>query len=87
MTIFIILLGFAFGLFLQYSKVNTFNVISGMSILEDFTVAKTIATAIGIGAIILSIETGLGFASYHIKPFLVGSVVVVALYLVLECPF
>lgn len=76
MTIFIILLGFAFGLFLQYSKVNTFNVISGMSILEDFTVAKTIATAIGIGAIILSIETGLGFASYHIKPFLVGSVVV-----------
>lgn len=75
MTIVIILLGFSFGLFLQYSKVNTFNTISGLSILEDFTVAKTIATAIGIGAIILSIEIGLGFASYHIKTFFVGSII------------
>ena len=75
MTIVIILLGFAFGLFLQYSKVNTYNTISGMSILEDLTVAKTIATAIGIGAILLSIEVGFGFASYHIKTFFVGSVI------------
>jgi hypothetical protein len=76
MTIVIILLGFAFGLFLQYSKVNTFNTISGMSVLEDYTVAKTIATAIGIGAILLSIVIGFGFASYHIKTFLVGSVII-----------
>jgi hypothetical protein len=76
MTIVIILLGFAFGLFLQYSKVNTYNTISGMSILEDYTVAKTIATAIGIGAIILSIEISAGIASYHIKPFIVGSVMI-----------
>jgi uncharacterized protein len=76
MTIVIILLGFAFGLSLQYSKVNTYNIISGMSVLEDFTVAKTIATAIGIGAIILSVEISFGFASYHIKPFIVGSVMV-----------
>lgn len=76
MTIVIILLGFAFGLFLQYSKVNTYNTISGMAVLEDFTVAKTIATAIGIGSILLSIEISMGFASYHVKPFLVGSVIV-----------
>ena len=75
MTIIIILLGFAFGLFLQYSKVNTYNTISGMAILEDFTVAKTIASTIGIGAILLSIEIGFGFASYHIKSFFVGSVI------------
>lgn len=75
MTMVIILLGFAFGLFLQYSKVNTYNSISGMAVLEDFTVAKTIATAIGIGAILLSIEVGLGFATYHIKPFLAGSII------------
>jgi hypothetical protein len=74
MTIVIMLLGFAFGLSLQYSKVNTYNTISGMSVLEDFTVAKTIATAIGIGAILLSIEIGLGFAIYHVKPFFVGSI-------------
>jgi uncharacterized protein len=76
MTLLIILFGFAFGLALQYSKVNTYNTISGMAILEDYTVAKTIATAIGIGAILLSIAIGLGFASYHIKPFIVGSVIV-----------
>lgn len=76
MTVIIMLLGFAFGLFLQYSKVNTYNVISGMAVLEDFTVAKTIATALGIGAIILSVEISLGLASYHIKPFIVGSVIV-----------
>ena len=76
MTTIIILLGFLFGLFLQYSKVNTYNTISGMAILEDFTVAKTIATAIGIGAILLSIEIGLGYASYHVKPFIVWSIIV-----------
>jgi len=75
MTIVIILLGFSFGLSLQYSKVNTYNTISGMAILEDYTVAKTIATAIGIGAILLSIEIGLGFAGFHIKPFIVGGVI------------
>lgn len=76
MTIIIILLGFAFGLSLQYSKVNTFNTISGMAILEDFAVAKTIASAIGIGAILLSIEVYLGLATFHIKPFIVGSVMI-----------
>jgi uncharacterized protein len=76
MTIIIILLGFAFGFFLQYSKVNTFNTISKMAILEDLTVVKTIATAIGIGAILLSIEISFGLASYHIKPFIVGGIVV-----------
>jgi hypothetical protein len=76
MTLLIILLGFAFGLALQYSKVNTYNTISGMAILEDYTVAKTIATAIGIGAIILIVLTGVGLASYHVKPFIVGSIII-----------
>lgn len=76
MTAIIILLGFAFGYFLQYSKVNTYNTISGMAILEDFTVAKTIATAIGIGAIILSIEVGTGLASFYVKPFVLGSITI-----------
>lgn len=76
MTVLIILLGFLFGLFLQYAKVNTYNVISGMAVLKDFTVAKTIAAAIGIGAIGLSIAVGLGYADFHIKPFLAGSVII-----------
>lgn len=65
--------GFLFGVALQYANLNKFNTITGMAILEDFTVAKTMAAAIGIGAILISIEVGLGFASYHIKPLIVGS--------------
>jgi uncharacterized protein len=76
MTALIISLGFLFGLFLQYAKVNTYNSISGMAVLKDFTVAKTIATAIGIGAIGLSIAIGLGYADFHIKPFLAGSIII-----------
>jgi len=76
MTVLIISLGFLFGLFLQYAKVNTYNSISGMAVLKDFTVAKTIAAAIGIGAIVLSMAIGLGYADFHIKPFLVGSVII-----------
>lgn len=75
MTLTIIILGLLFGFSLQISKVNTFNTISGMAILKDFTVAKTIATAIGIGAILLSIEIFFGLAEYHIKPFIMGNIV------------
>ena len=76
MTVLISSLGFLFGLFLQYAKVNTYNTISGMAVLKDFTVAKTIAAAIGIGAIGLSLAIGLGYAAFHIKPFLAGSVII-----------
>ena len=44
MTLIIITLGLLFGFSLQISKVNSFNTISGMAILKDYTVAKTIAT-------------------------------------------
>ncbi|HNV30184.1 MAG TPA: YeeE/YedE thiosulfate transporter family protein [Cyclobacteriaceae bacterium] len=76
MSLTIISLGFLFGAALQYGNLNKYNTISGMAVLEDFTVAKTIATAIGIGAILLSIEIGLGFASYHVKPLILGSNIV-----------
>ena len=46
-----------------------------MAILENFAVAKTIAVAIGFGAILLSIEIGLGFATYHVKPLILGGIV------------
>lgn len=71
----ILLLGFIFGILLQYARLNRFNTISGMAVLQDFTVAKTIASAIGIGAILISIETGLGIASYHVKPLLVSGII------------
>jgi len=45
-----------------------------MARLEDYTVAKAIAVAVGVGAILLSIEIGLGFASLHVKPLLLAGI-------------
>jgi uncharacterized membrane protein YedE/YeeE len=76
MSIMLVLtLGFVFGAIIQYASLNKFNVISGLATLDDLAVAKAIALAIGIGVIILNIEIGLGFATYHTKPFLLGGIV------------
>jgi uncharacterized membrane protein YedE/YeeE len=72
----ILFLGLLFGAILQYAKLNRYNVISGMATLENFAVAKAIAVAIGVGAVIIAIEIGLGFATYHIKPFLLGGIAI-----------
>lgn len=72
-TIVILILGFLFGIILSYANLNKYNVISGMAMLKDLTVAKAILTTIGVGAILLMIEIQLGWAVYHVKPFvLVG---------------
>ena len=47
-----------------------------MATLDNLTIAKAIAVAISIGAILLNIEISLGLASYHVKPMLVGGIVV-----------
>lgn len=70
-----LILGFFFGALLQSAKLNRFDTISGMATLENFKVAKAIALAIGVGVILLNIDIGLGYASYHIKPFLLGGIV------------
>jgi len=75
MTLTILILGFLFGAILQYASLNKYNVISGLAIRENYAVAKAIAIAIGIGAILLNIEIVLGFASYHVKPFIVGGLI------------
>ena len=75
MTVIILILGFIFGVVLQYADLNKFNVISGLALRENFAVAKAIAIAIGIGAILLNIEIAFGLASYHVKPFVVGGLI------------
>ena len=75
MTILILILGFLFGAALQYASLNRYNVISGMATLENLTVAKAIAMAIGVGVILINLEIGLGLAAYHVKPFLLGGIV------------
>jgi len=75
MTLMILTFGFIFGAALQYASLNKYNVISGMATLENFAVAKAIAVAIGLGAILLNIEIATGLASYHVKPLIVGGII------------
>ena len=75
MTVIILILGFIFGAVLQYADLNKYNIISGLALRQNFAVAKAIAIAIGIGAILLNIEIASGFASYHVKPFVVGGLI------------
>jgi len=76
MTVMILIFGFLFGAILQYAKLNKYNVISGLALRENFAVPKAIAVAIGVGAILLNIEIGMGMASYHVKPFVLGGIVI-----------
>ena len=74
MTLLILFFGFLFGAILQYSRLNRYNTISGMAMLNNFTMAKAIAVAIGFGMIMVNVEIGLGLASYHIKPLFLGGI-------------
>lgn len=75
MEVLIIIFGFLFGAILQYANLNKYDVISGMATLKNLAVAKALALAIGVGAILLSILIGLGYASFHIKPFILGGII------------
>ncbi len=74
-TILIFVFGALFGLILQYAGLNRYNTISGQALLKNNTVVKTILITIGLGAILLSITTGLGLSQFHIKPFVVGGLI------------
>lgn len=67
--------GFLFGGIMQYAGINKNSTISGMASLDNYTVAKTIAMALGLGSILLNLEVALGFADYHIIPFLVTGII------------
>jgi len=71
----IILLGFIFGAILIYARLNKFDTVSGAALWTDLTVPKTIALALGVGAILLALEINLGAAQFHVKPFIIGGIV------------
>ncbi len=75
MTIWILILGFIFGLILQRGRLNAFDTIGGFAMLEDLTIAKALLVALGVGSILLSLEIWLGLAAFHLKPLLLGGVI------------
>ncbi len=70
-----LIFGFAFGALIQHARVNRNDVIAGMAVLEDFTAAKTMGLAIGIGMVLLALEVELGLATYHVKPVIMGGLI------------
>lgn len=75
MSFLFLVFGFLFGYFLLQARLNRYDTISGMATLEDFTVAKAIMVALGVGTVLISVEVALGAAEFHIKPFIPGSLV------------
>ncbi len=63
-----ILTGFAFGILLQKGQVTKYPVIVGQFLLRDFTVLKTMLTAVVVGGIGVYILKAMGLASLHVKP-------------------
>jgi hypothetical protein len=67
--------GLVFGAALSFAGVNRYDTISGMAVMKDWTVAKTMGLAIGVGAIMVALPVETGLASYHPKALLMGGVI------------
>jgi uncharacterized membrane protein YedE/YeeE len=63
-----LLFGVAFGFLLQKGGVAKYHVLVGVLLLEDFTVAKVMLTAIIVGCVGIFGLYGLGLVKLHVKP-------------------
>lgn len=68
--------GFLFGLILQYARLNCFDTIVGMALLRNFSMAKTMGFAVGLGILLFAVETRSGWGSYHVKPLILSGLIV-----------
>ena len=60
--------GVAFGFLLQKGGVAKYHVLMGMLLLEDFTVAKVMLSAIVVGMVGVLAMNSLGIVELHVKP-------------------
>jgi uncharacterized protein len=70
------LFGLAFGFLLQKGGVGKFNVLIGQLLLQDFTVAKVMLTAIVAGMIGVFAMHHFGKVNLHLKPTRIGANVI-----------
>lgn len=68
-----VIFGLAFGFLLQKGGVGKFNVLIGQLLLEDFTVAKIMLTAIVVGMVGIFILHHFAKVNLHIKPTRIGA--------------
>lgn len=71
--------GILFGFFLHKGGVSKYAVITGQFLLRDFTMMKTMMTAIIVGGAGAYAMHGLGWIDFTIKPMLMGGVIIGAL--------
>jgi len=72
----VFIIGMVFGSIIQYTKVHKFEKIAGFSMLKDTVVPKMLFLAIGLASIGLYFMIQLGWASYHIKPIILGGLII-----------
>ncbi len=69
-------IGIVFGAIIQYSRVDKFEKIAGFAMLKDTIVPKMLFLAIGLASIGLYFMIKLGYAYYHIKPMILGGLII-----------
>ncbi len=71
----ILFLGILFGAVIQWSRVDTFDKIAGFAMLHGYKVPKMLFFGIGLASIALYFMIKMGWAHYHVKPILLGGLV------------
>ncbi|BAF69159.1 YeeE/YedE thiosulfate transporter family protein [Nitratiruptor sp. SB155-2] len=71
----IFLIGVVFGVIIQWTRVDTFDKIAGFAMLKGFKVPKMLFLAIGIASIGLYFMIKMGWAHYHVKPIILGGLI------------
>ena len=88
----VLLIGMFFGAVIQYARIAKFEKIAGFAMLKDTVVPKMMILAIGIASIGIFFLVQLGYASYHIKPMVIGGLIVggilfgIAMAILGKCP-
>jgi len=75
-VVLVFIIGMVFGSIIQYTKVHKFEKIAGFSMLKDTVVPKMLFLAIGLASIGLFVLIHFGWASYHIKPIMLGGLII-----------
>ncbi len=69
-------IGILFGGIIQYTRVDKFEKIAGFAMLKDTIVPKMLFLAIGLASIGLFFMVKMGYAHYHIKPIMLGGLII-----------
>ncbi|WP_281951832.1 YeeE/YedE thiosulfate transporter family protein [Nitrosophilus kaiyonis] len=72
----ILFIGVVFGAVIQWSRVDTFDKIAGFAMLHGFKVPKMLFFGIGLASIGLYFMIKMGWAHYHIKPIILGGLII-----------